>query len=226
MTTYCFGDTETTGLGNDSKAVEISWVETDENFNVIAKYHSLINPEMPIQYGAMSVHGITDAMVAEAPTVEEFMAHHGYPLAGEGKVLVAHNAPFDLKYFAPWMDNPDTICSLRCARIVYPEAENHKLGTLRYMLDLEGDHDKAHSAAEDVSVLIQLAQRMCADAGTDLKGLMELQKQKRKISVLRFGKKHYGKRLEDVPKDYVHWMLTLPDLDPDLRNSLEALHMP
>lgn len=38
-------------------------------------------------------------------------------------------------------------------------------------LGLEGDTRKAHSAQEDVSVLIQLAQRLCQDAETDLYGL-------------------------------------------------------
>ncbi len=43
-------------------------------------------------------------------------------------------------------------------------------------------------------------------------------------TVLNFGKKHYGKKLEDVPKDYVDWMLReCKNLDPDLRAALVAL---
>ena len=67
MYRYIFGDTETTGLGKDAGIVEISWVETDENFNEVSRHYSLINPEKPIQPGAMGAHGITEAMVAELP---------------------------------------------------------------------------------------------------------------------------------------------------------------
>ena len=157
MYRYIFGDTETTALGKDAGIVEISWVETDENFNEVSRYYSLINPEKPIQPGAMGAHGITEAMVADAPTISEFMEEAGYPLDGEGTVLVAHSASFDLVHFGPWMTDPLTLCTLKAARVIYPEADNHKLTTLKYYLGLEGCHDRAHSADEDVGVLLQLA---------------------------------------------------------------------
>ena len=70
-TRFVFGDVETTGLGKNQGVVEISWIETDAEFNEVARYGSLINPQKPIQFGAMSVHGITEAMVAEAPKKDE-----------------------------------------------------------------------------------------------------------------------------------------------------------
>ena len=220
---YVWGDIESTGLGNDAGIVEISWIETDEHFNEVASFYSLINPMVPIQFGAMAVHGITEDMVADAPTIEEFMRREGYPLAGEGVILAAHNANFDIKFFSPWMDEPDTLCTLKCARVLYPEAENHKLGTLRCMLGLSGDNKKAHSAQEDVSVLIQLAQRMCADFDLTLPQLMEVQKRPRKIMNMPFGK-HKGTPLADLPDDYVYWLLhKTENLDSDLRASLESL---
>lgn len=224
MTRFCFGDIESTGLGNDAGIVEISWVETDEHFNEVARFSSLINPMVPIQFGAMSVHGISEDMVKDAPTIEEFMHTSGYPLAGEDVVLVAHKADFDIKFFSPWMDAPNTLCTLKCARVLYPEAENHKLGTLRCMFGLDGDVRKAHSAQEDVSVLVQLAKRMCSDFNLTLPDLFEVQSRPRKVTKLNFGKKHYGKKLEDVPKDYIEWMLgNVTNLDPDLKAALEAL---
>ena len=69
-TRFIFGDVETTGLGKNQGVVEISWIETDAEFNEVERYGSLINPHKPIQFGAMSVHGITEAMVADAPTIE------------------------------------------------------------------------------------------------------------------------------------------------------------
>lgn len=65
-----FFDLETTGtrIGKD-RIVQIGIVRllpdgTRENFQ------TLVNPEMPIPPEATAVHGITDAMVADAPTLE------------------------------------------------------------------------------------------------------------------------------------------------------------
>ena len=223
MYRYIFGDTETTGLGKDAGIVEISWVETDENFNEVDRHYSLINPEKPIQPGAMGAHGITEAMVADSPTISEFMEEAGYPLDVEGGVLVAHNAAFDIVHFAPWMREPLTLCTLKAARVIYPEADNHKLTTLKYYLGLEGCHDRAHSADEDVNVLMQLVKRMCQDAECGLPELLHIQNIPRKIHKMSFGK-HRGKALSELPKDYVNWLLTKADnIDSDLRASLLAL---
>lgn len=220
---FCFGDTETTGLGKDSGIVEISWVETDEDFNEVARYYSLINPEVPIQPGAQAVHGISAEMVKDAPTIKQFMWEQKYPLAGPDVVLVAHNAPFDINYFGPWMDTPLSICTLRCARIAYPEVESHKLGVLKIVLGLEGSHEREHSADEDVALLLQLTKRLCIDLNHSLPDLLQYQKKPRPITKISFGK-HKGKLLKDLPGDYVDWLLNKADnLDADLRASLLAL---
>ena len=91
------------------------------------------------------------------------------------------------------------------------------------MLGLDGDVRKAHSAQEDVSVLVQLAKRMCSDFNLTLPDLMEVQNRPRRIKTMPFGK-HKGKPLASLPDDYVHWLLTKADnVDADLRASLEAL---
>ena len=222
-TRFIFGDVETTGLGKNQGVVEISWIETDAEFNEVERYGSLINPQKPIQFGAMSVHGITEAMVADAPTIEQFMLNTCHPLSGPGTILVAHKASYDIEFFGPWMREPNTLCTLKCARLIYPDAENHKLGTLRCMLGLEGDTRKAHSAQEDVSVLIQLAQRLCQDAETDLYGLIELQNRPNPNLKMTFGK-HRGTPLKDLPSNYIDWLLTKADnIDADLRTALLAL---
>lgn len=220
---YFIGDTETTGMGEGSQVVEISWLEVDDDFNVVDRQYSLIKPTVPIQYGAMAVHGIREEDVKDAPSIEEFMAGAGASLAAPDAVLVAHNAPFDIRYFAPFMAEDKTICTLRCARILYPEAENHKLTTLKFWLGLNGEHDRAHTADEDVAVLFEFVKRMCHDHDLDLSDLFEVQARKRKVEKMTFGK-HKGTLLKDLPKTYVSWLLKeATNLDVDLRASLEAL---
>ena len=151
------------------------------------------------------------------------MREQGFPLDKENLVLVAHNAVFDINFFGPWMQNPLTLCTMKAARIIYPDADNHKLTTLKYYLGLEGCHDRAHSADEDVNVLMQLVKRMCADAECGLAELMRIQNIPRTIKKMTFGK-YYGKLLTELPKDYVTWLLTKADnIDNDLRASLLAL---
>lgn len=220
---FILADTETTGVGATDKVCELAYHEIDENFQTIFTGYSLINPGIPIAPGASAVNGITNAMVADAPTIEQYMAEHEFPLIGEDVVLVAHNAPFDFRYLAPHM-SPDaqTICTLRCARLLYPDADNHKQGTLAYTLGLEISHERAHSADGDLDVLLQLLKRICADLGCGIGDLLEYQKRPRPISKISFGK-HKNTLLKDLDSGYVKWLLKLDNLDPDMRVALEAL---
>jgi DNA polymerase III alpha subunit (gram-positive type) len=218
-------DVETTGVKNTDKVCELAWLEIDCNFNTIAGDTSLINPEIPIHYAASAVNGITDQMVADAPTIGEYMALRDFPLASEDAVLIAHNCAFDHRFLKEFMhENAKTLCTMKVAKVVYPDADNYKQATLAAMLGIKVAREKAHSADGDLDVLLQLLKCLCRDAQCDLEGLLEIQNVPRKITKLNFGKKHYGKKLEDVPKDYVDWMLReCKNLDPDLRAALVAL---
>ena len=219
------GDVESTGLNSTDKVVEIAWAELDDDFNILSSTRSLINPEIPIPAGASAVHGIVADHVRDAPTICEFMAELEYPLAGDEIIFSAHNAQFDAKYFKPWMpDYMGSICTLKLAREVYPDADNHKLQTLRYFLELDVDvaHNEAHTALADVKVLVSLLRKIKADTGWDVVDMFEFCNTPREIVRMPFGK-HKGTRLKDLPKTYVRWLLGLADLDADLRYSLEKL---
>ena len=62
-------DTETTGLSpsRGDRIVELAVVD-DAGCPVI---NTLVNPERDIPWDAVRIHGITDEMVAQAPTMEE-----------------------------------------------------------------------------------------------------------------------------------------------------------
>lgn len=85
-------DYETTGLfrrGGRPRAVEVSI----RSMGGRVLLETLINPEMPIPTDATWIHGITDAMVADAPTVGEVMPRIAAILAG--RRAVAFNADFE-----------------------------------------------------------------------------------------------------------------------------------
>lgn len=65
-------DTETTGTDDDARIVEIAVVHM--RFGLIESvWSSLVNPGIPIPEEAIGVHGITDAMVASAPSIESLI---------------------------------------------------------------------------------------------------------------------------------------------------------
>lgn len=224
MARYIVADTETTGVSKDAKICEVAWKEIDADLNEIAHGYSLIDPEIPIPYAAAAVNGITDAMVKYSPTIEEYMLMAGHPLFGEDVVLIAHNAAFDHRYLSPFMhDDARTICTLKCSRVVWPEADNHKQATLAYMLGIEVAREKAHSADGDLDVLLGLVRHLCEAANCTLADLLDIQNTPRTILKMPFGM-HKGTLLADLPRSYQVWMRdTAKNLDPDLRESLLAV---
>ena len=109
---FFFGDVETTGLRKPAKIVELCVVETDDQFNVLNTWESRIDPEAPIEPGASGVHGLTNAMLVDEPTIEQFMEMHGYPLRTDG-VLIAHNVAYDREFLGPHFESYETICTLK-----------------------------------------------------------------------------------------------------------------
>ncbi len=96
-------DVETTGSAADvSRVVEIGAVRFRADGTELGRYQQLVNPLRPIPPGVIAIHGITDAMVRDAPAEGEvlpaFVEFLGDPA---DTVLMAHNARFDLAFLAP-----------------------------------------------------------------------------------------------------------------------------
>lgn len=214
-------DTETHHLANP-RPVEIAWVECDADLNIIHRVESLIDPECAISPGAAGVHGITYGMVADKPTLKEFFTYVTDDPFGYGDIVfVGHQASFDLPMVRPYIKSLGAVvCTLKLARRLYPEAENHKLQTLRYTFGLEaGD---GHRAMGDVITTHSLLKRMMADTGMSFQELAAFVNQPQIIERIGFGK-HKGTKLADLPTNYIHWLLNEAKIDDDLRFSLQQL---
>ena len=94
---YVAADVETTGLSaaDGHRVCEFALLRFLRG-TVIDSYVSLVNPLRPIDPGASAVNGITDAMVAGAPTFADLLPRILVFLADDP--LVFHNAPFDLSF--------------------------------------------------------------------------------------------------------------------------------
>lgn len=106
-----FLDLETTGLNpKEDRIVEIAIV--DESGLVLVD--SLINPKVKIPPSASAIHGITDAMVGNAPTFAEL-----WPIvrsAIEGKRVVIYNAAFDRSFLPGRLS---CASSVECAMLAF-----------------------------------------------------------------------------------------------------------
>jgi DNA polymerase-3 subunit epsilon len=121
-TPYVAADVETTGLSPAAgdRICEIGMVRFLRG-TAIDSLVSLVNPLRPIPAGATAVNGITDEMVAGAPTFSELLPRI-IDFLGDDPV-VFHNAPFDLSFLSaesriagiPWPANPvvDTLTLAR-----------------------------------------------------------------------------------------------------------------
>lgn len=214
-------DTETSGLEEPSGVCEVAWVEFDRQFQVIDKKHSLIDPQVSISPSASGIHHITNAMVEDKPTLSEYFHDVlGNPFDGQSVLMVAHNAPFDHKYVSPYLGDSQKLCTLKLSRVVYPDAPDHKLPTLKYLLGIaEG---ASHNALADVEACFGVLCDMRSRTGLDLEGLINLHNTPIRITSMPFGK-HKGIELTKLPRGYVTWLLNLDNLDENLRYSLENL---
>lgn len=228
-----FADTETTGVKPTDRIVELAYAELEVTatggISILQMTRSLIDPEIPIPAEASGVHHITDEMVAEAPTLAEFLAQVAPPMT-DPVVFFAHNAPFDKRFLAPVFPNIVGVgCTLRLARRFFPDAPNHKLDTLRYFLDLYKGN--AHRADEDVRSSVDLLNRLLEVSGLGLEALVAAQNSPIRLRKLPFGK-FVGQDPAEVAKtpaghDWIVWLLgdaakKGKPLDADLDYTLRA----
>ena len=103
-----FLDTETTGLHPPhDKLVELAII--NEAGDVVLD--TLVNPERPIGY-ATQIHGISDEMVASAPTMENLWPQIHNIVTGNH--IVIYNAQFDTRFFP---DQLNCAAKISCAML-------------------------------------------------------------------------------------------------------------
>lgn len=144
-------DLETTGLnaGKD-KITEIGAVKI-KNGQVIDKFSSFVNPEVPIPSFIVKLTGITNEMVEDAPTIEPVMLQLLEFI--NGATIVAHNAPFDLgflKHFAKAMGENikhPVVDTLQLCRKMFPKLDKYRLNVVAKHLGVKLENH--HRAVDD-----------------------------------------------------------------------------
>src|ERR1700748_606757 len=166
-------DTETNGLGGDSgEMTEVGAVLVGGG-ELHDRWSSLVRCNRPLGRGIQRFTGITQEMLADAPGLGEVLPPVQELL--NGRVLVAHNAPFDRRVLRHAFEliglewpNPPVLCTAALARKLLPLQRRRGLGVLADALGIEVD--TAHRALADAEtcarVLCALFPRLCANALT------------------------------------------------------------
>ena len=204
-------DFETTGLAPGFRPVEIAWLEFDLNFKAIDRVESLINPQIPIEFAAQQVHGISESMIADAPTLDDFMrVQHGNKFNTSNVLVVAHNAKFDLPIFAPFCGQSTPLCTMDLGRRFYPNADNYQLQSLAKLCGIK--QVPTHRALDDVETCFALLTHFAKSNSMSINQLVDLSKSVNPHATMPFGK-HKGQKISDLPIDYQDWLLKT--LDPE-----------
>ena len=131
LTDYTVIDIETTGLYSEfDEILELSAVKYRNN-KMIDKFTTLVRPEEEIDEYITDLTGITNEMVANAPSIEEALPKYLDFIGTD--IVVGHNVNFDinfiydnnLAYFEKIFTN-NYVDTLRIARKLFPNFKNLK----------------------------------------------------------------------------------------------------
>lgn len=162
-----FLDLETTGATPlRDRITEIALVRFEHGVEV-ARWQTLVNPQMPISAFIQNLTGIDNNMVANAPTFVEVAPILLDYL--EGAVLSAHNVRFDYGFIKAEFKRmgitlrQKVLCTVKLSRLLYPQCHSHGLDAI---MQRHGITSLArHRAMGDVEVVLAFLQKARQELG-------------------------------------------------------------
>ncbi|MBQ9617450.1 MAG: PolC-type DNA polymerase III, partial [Oscillibacter sp.] len=154
----CF-DIETTGLKVDREAITEIGAVVLKSGEVTERFQTFVNPGRALTPEIVSLTGITDEMLKDAPPPKEALT--AFLDFVRGRPLAAHNAEFDIGFIrAGCAQNgldfaPTYIDSLILAQNLLPDMKKHKLDMVAARLQLpEFNHHRASDDAATVAYML------------------------------------------------------------------------
>lgn len=156
--TYVSFDLETTGLSVVHDGITEFGAVKIRHGEVIDRLQSFINPGKAISTRISNLTSITNDMVANAPTIEQFIPQ--IIEFFDDCILVAHNAKFDIGFLNEHFKRNDylpianpVIDSLALARMILKPMKSYRLGNVCRSYRVNYEDEVAHRADYDAEVL-------------------------------------------------------------------------
>ena len=159
---YVVFDFETTGLspwGGD-EVIEVAAMRIfGDKLDEEKYFHSLINPKRLISPEATRINGITNEMVATAPSIEEIFPQF-LEFCGSA-YLVAQNAKFDMSFVSKYLvqfkmkKQLEVYDTIHFSRRCYPNENSHNLDLICKRLNLTVKPEDRHRSLGDVKLTAQ-----------------------------------------------------------------------
>ncbi len=176
---YCVFDIETTGLSAYTCHITEIGAVLMRNGEVADRFQTFVDPQEPIPANITELTGITDEMVKGAPKAEEAVRAF-LDFAGD-RILVAHNANFDISFIRKAADDYDIpfantyLDTVAMSRYVNPELKRHRLDNLAEYFHL-GDFNH-HRASDDAEMLAMIFAKMLQKLGDEgIRSISEMQR--------------------------------------------------
>lgn len=223
-------DTETHSLNGQPIEIAYAPIQLEHGKLSLDKsqiFDQLYTADEPLSYAAMAVHHILESDLVGKPHYSSFQ------LPPETIYMIGHNIDYDLRAIEKCdidTSHIKAICTLALARRVWPDAEAHNISALIYMISNGSEKaremiKKAHRADQDIiltaNILMHIIHQLKVE---NLEQLYTLSEDARIPRSLNFGK-HKGTAIQELPSDYVQWLLRQTDLDPYLRKALENINI-
>lgn len=187
-------------------------------------FDQLYQVGQPISYAAMAVHHILESDLVGQPFYNEFQ------LPAQTIYIIGHNVDYDIAAIARCgvdVSQLKPICTLALARHVWENAEAHNISALIYLISKGSDKARemlkgAHRADADIILTANILMHIIHQLNIqDIEQLYIASEEARIPKSITFGK-HKGTAIQDLPADYIQWLMRQDDLDPYLRKALEA----
>ncbi len=158
---FAIVDIETTGGHANANAITEIAIVVYNGVEVVERYHSLVNPQVPIPVFIQALTGINTELVKDAPLFRDIAADIFKLL--QDRIIVAHNVNFDYSFLkhhlalAGFELNCKRLCTVRLSRKIFPGMESYSLGKLCRQLAIEIEHrHRAFGDAGATSVLFSM----------------------------------------------------------------------
>ena len=154
-------DTETTGIGQSHRIVEIACIEIIDG-KIGRHFQRYTNPSRESSPHAIKVHGLSDQFLANKPSFEAILEDFLMFIGDDP--LIAHNASFDMRMINNELHllghsplKNEVICTLEAAKASMREVDIRKsLDSLCDYFEIDRAKRTLHGALIDTELLVEL----------------------------------------------------------------------